>query len=226
MGQGAIRGASGRLTEDLPGCDTFEPMPTGPSLSDPAVLAALEHRHRLSVDDYHRMIGAGVFDEDERLELLEGVIVEMSPQRPRHARVIRRLCDPQFATPGPAFVVQAQLALTLGADSEPEPDVAIVAKADAELADREDRHPAIAALVFEVAGESLRKDRLAKGAIYAAAGIPEYVIANLTQDCVEAHSDPDPGARRYRTVVTLSGSDRFQSVAVPDFGFAVADLLA
>ena len=84
-------------------------MPGGPSLTDPAVLAALEHQHRLSVEDYHRMIAAGVFDEDERLELLEGVIVEISPQGPRHARVIRRLCDPQFVTAGSGFVVQSQL---------------------------------------------------------------------------------------------------------------------
>lgn len=201
-------------------------MSAGSSLSDPAVLAALEHRHRLSVDDYHRMVGAGVFDEDERLELLEGVIVEMSPQRPRHARVIRRLCDPQFASPGPAFLVQAQLPLTLGVDSEPEPDVAILSKQDAEEADRNDTHPTRAALIFEVAADSLRKDRLAKGAIYAAANIPEYVIVNLTQNCLEVHRDPDPTARRYRTSSTLSGGDRFQSVLVPDFAFAVADLLA
>lgn len=168
------------------------------------------------------MIAAGVFQEDEPLELLEGVIVEMSPQTPRHARVIRRLCDPQFVTPGPGFVVQAQLPLTLAPDSEPEPDVAVVPRSEAE---HPDRHPTTAALVFEVAGESLRKDRLAKGAIYAGAGIPEYVIANLAQECLEAHRDPDPAARRYRTVATLSTKDRFESSSVPGFAFAVADLL-
>lgn len=206
----------------LPGRDTLNPMPTGPSLTDPAFLAALEHQHRLTVGDYHRMIAAGVFEEGARLELLEGLIVEMSPQTPRHARVIRRLCDPQFVTPGPDFVVQAQLPLTLAPDSEPEPDVAVVARAEAA---HPDRHPATAALVFEVSGESLRKDRLAKGAIYASAGIPEYVIANLAQGCLESHREPDPVARRYRTVVTLSAEDRFESLSVPGFAFTVADLL-
>jgi len=103
-------------------------MGNGFSLTDPAVRAALEHQHLLSVKEYHRMVAGGVFNEDDRLELLEGVIVEMSPPRPRHARIIRRLCDPQFVAAGPSFVVQAQLPLTLGRDSEPEPDVAVVSK--------------------------------------------------------------------------------------------------
>lgn len=198
-------------------------MPAGPSLTDPAFLAALEHQHRLTVADYHRMIAAPVFQEDERLEMLEGVIVEMSPQIPRHAQVIPYLCDPQFVTPGPGFVVRARLPLTLGPGSEPEPDVAVVPRAEAA---QRDRHPTTAVLVFEVAGESLRKDRLAKGAIYTGAGIPEYVIVNLAQECLETHRDPDPGTRRYRTVQTLSATDRFESLSVPDFAFTVADLLA
>jgi Uma2 family endonuclease len=197
-------------------------MSNGPSLSDPAFVAALEHQHRLTVEDYHRMIEAAVFDEDERLELLEGVIVEMSPQAPRHALVISRLCDPVFVVPGPDFLVRCQLPLTLGRASEPEPDVAVVSRA---LAAQRDRHPGTAALVFEVAGDSLRKDRLAKGAVYAAAGIPEYVIVNLAQDCLEVHRDPDPQGRRYRTVVTLA-TGRFESVSVSGFAFAVADLLS
>ena len=101
-------------------------MSIDPSPSDPRSVLALEPQRRLSVDDYHRMIAAGVFDEDEHIELLEGVIVEMSPQRPRHAEVIRRLCDPRFVTAGPDHVVQAQLPLSLGEASEPEPDVAVV----------------------------------------------------------------------------------------------------
>jgi hypothetical protein len=76
-----------------------------------------------------------------------------------------------------------------------------------------------------VAGESLRKDRLAKGAIYAAAGISEYVIVNLADQCLEIHRDPDQGARRYRTVMTMS-EGRFESRAVPGFAFVLADLLS
>lgn len=198
-------------------------MSSGLSLTDPALLAALERQRRLSVGDYHRMVSAGVFDEDERLELLEGVIVEMSPHSPRHALAITRLCDAQFTLVSPDCVVRAQLPLTLEPDSEPEPDVAIIRRS--ESGDR-NRHPSTALAIFEVAGESLRKDRLAKAALYARAGIPEYVIVNLSQDCLEVHREPDSEARRYRTVTTLTGSDRFESSTVPGLAFVVADLLS
>ena len=85
-------------------------------------------------------------------------------------------------------------------------------------------HPTTAALVFEVAGESLQKDRLTKSALYASAGIPEYVIVNVEQGCLEVHRDPDPASRRYRTLVTLSGDQGFASAAVPAFAFRVASL--
>ena len=198
-------------------------MSSGHALTDPALLAALENQRRLRVEDYHRMVAAGVFEEDERLELLEGVILQMSPQSPRHAVVITRLCDPQFATVGPECLVRAQLPLTLEPDSEPEPHVAIVRRA--EQGDRH-RHPSSALAVFEVASDSLRKDRLAKAVLYAQAGIPEYVIVNLAQECLEVHRDPDPQGRRYRTLNTLASPDRFESTAVTGFAFLVADLLA
>jgi len=164
-------------------------MSTGPSPSDSRSVLALEPQRRLSVEDYHRMIEAGVFGEDERLELLEGVIVEMSPRKPRHAEVIRRLCDPEFAKLPTGRIVQAQLPLTLAPDSEPEPDVAIVPRTPGGY---RERHPTTALLVFEVSGESLRKDRVAKAAVYARAGIPEYVIVNLAEDCLEVRREPDP----------------------------------
>jgi Uma2 family endonuclease len=78
--------------------------------------------------------------------------------------------------------------------------------------------------VFEVAGDSLQKDRLTKAALYAGAGIAEYVIVNAEQDYLEVHRNPDAASRRYRTLVTLMGDDRFESMAVPAFGFRVAAL--
>jgi hypothetical protein len=193
----------------------------GPSLIDPGRMLVLDRQRRLSAGDYHRMIGAGILGEDDHVELIEGVIVEMTPQGPKHAKLIRRLCDPTFARVPADHVLQCQLPLTLEHDSEPEPDVSIVRRADA-VSDTS--HPTTAALVFEVAGESLPKDRLTKAALYAQAGIPEYVIVNAEQDCLEVHRDPDPASRRYRTLVTLSGDQPFESAAVPGFGFRVAAL--
>jgi Uma2 family endonuclease len=198
-------------------------MSTGPSPSDSRSVLALEPQRRLSVEDYHRMIEAGVFGEDERLELLEGVIVEMSPQKPRHAEVISRLGDARFLGSAPNVTLRVQLPLTLGPDSEPEPDVAIVHRTPGGY---RDAHPTAALLVFEVSGESLRKDRVAKAAVYARCGIPEYVIVNLAEDCLEVRRDPDPAASQYRSTLVLRADDRFESVAVPGLAFGVNDLLS
>lgn len=169
------------------------------------------------------MVEAGVFDEDEHLELLDGVIVAMSPQGPRHSRIIQRLCDPTFVRVAPEFVLRCQLPLSLAPDSEPEPDVAIVSRS---AAGSRDAHPTTAALLFEVAGDSLRKDRIAKGSLYSAASIPEYVIVNLDQQTLEVHRDPDPGACRYRSVVTLDLRDRFESAMVAEFSFELQALFS
>jgi Uma2 family endonuclease len=194
---------------------------SGLSSTDPGLMIVFDRQHRLSVEDYHRMTEVGILGEDDRVELLEGVIVEMSPQGPRHAKLIQRLCDPTFASVPPDRIVRCQLPLTFGRDSEPEPDVSIVRRADAAS---DISHPTTAALVFEVAGESLQKDRLTKSALYAGAGIPEYVIVNVEQGCLEVQRDPDPASRRYRSLLTLGGDHSFESTAVPGFGFRVSSL--
>jgi Uma2 family endonuclease len=194
---------------------------SGPSLTDPALMLVLDRQRRLSVGDYHRMIEAGILGEDDHVELLEGVMVQMTPQGPRHAKLIRRLCDATFARVSPEHVLQCQLPLTIGADSEPEPDVSVVRRADAAS---DTSHPTTASLVFEVSGESLQNDRLTKSALYAGAGILEYVIVNVEEECLEVHRDPDSASRRYRTLVTLAGEQMFESSAVPGFGFRVASL--
>ena len=103
---------------------------SGPSLADPALMLVLDRQRRLSVGDYHRMIEAGILGEDDHVELLEGVMVQMTPQGPRHAKIIQRLCDPTFARVPGEQIVRCQLPLTIGADSEPEPDVSVVHRAD------------------------------------------------------------------------------------------------
>lgn len=169
------------------------------------------------------MVEAGVFDEDEHLELLEGVIVAMSPQRPPHSQIIQRLSDPLFVRVPPEFVLRCQLPLSFAPHSEPEPDVAIVKRTEARSMLH---HPTTASLIFEVAGESLRTDRIVKAGIYSGAGVPEYVIANVDSQSLEVHRDPDPPGRRYRSVITQSGSERFESTVVPGFSFEVQALFS
>jgi Uma2 family endonuclease len=184
-------------------------------------LPELEPR-RLSVADYHRMIEAGILDEDERLELLEGVIVAVSPPNRPHAYVIQRLNALLVRQLGPRYAVLPQLPLTLGEQSEPEPDLAVV---DAAAAASKEAHPSQAFLVIEVADDSLRKDRLVKGPLYARFGVPEYWIVNLPERCVEVHRDPDVVAQRYRSVSVVRPGEALESDSVPGLKLRTEEVL-
>jgi Uma2 family endonuclease len=186
-----------------------------------ASLPDLEPRP-FSVAEYHRMIDAGILGEDERVELLEGVIVAVSPQKRRHAYVIQELMRILARLPEDKYRLLAQLPLTLGESSEPEPDLAVVT---ADAGSSRTEHPRTALLVVEVAGESLRKDRLIKARIYARAGIPEYWLFNLDEACLEALRDPDPEQGAYRTRAVFRREEEVRSSAVPELAVRPADLL-
>lgn len=145
-------------------------------------------RYRFSVDQYHQMIAAGILTEDERVQMLEGEIVCMTPIGPLHRYAVVAAGDALSKLLSPEWTLMIQQPITL-TDSEPEPDLCIVRhKAALSL----DRHPGPAdvALVIEVADSSLSLDRNRKQTIYAAAGIPEYWIVNLDQRCIEAYREP------------------------------------
>jgi Uma2 family endonuclease len=176
-----------------------------------------------SVAEYHRMVDAGILTEDDRVELLEGVIVLIRPQKDPHALAIVVLTETLVLQVKGRFRVRPKLPLTLGDRSEPEPDLAVVPLP-------EPGSPALnrraALLVIEVAGDSLRKDRLAKSRIYARAAIPEYWIVNLEERCIEVSRDPDAEAGMYRTSTKASPGDELRSSLVEGVAVAVGDLFA
>jgi Uma2 family endonuclease len=177
---------------------------------------------RFTVDEYHRMIAAGILDEDEHVELLEGVITSMSPQGVPHSRCIRRLNRVLARTLGDEFELFVQLPLTIGDRNEPEPDLAVVRSKDVPT----DRHPSTAVLVIEIAGESLRRDRKVNVRVYSQAGIAEYWIVNVETQVVEVFNDPDPAQGTYRRVRTISKTEPLTSEALPQLSFPLADLFA
>jgi Uma2 family endonuclease len=178
-------------------------------------------QRRVSLDEYHRMIDARVFDEDDRLELLEGVIVAMSPQGVPHARAITRLGRRAFqATEDTPFEVRVQLPLTL-ARSEPEPDIAI---ADPRRPTPKGRHPETALLVVEVASDSLDKDLGAKAMIYAEAAIAEYWVVNLEKRWVDVFTDPEAATRTYRSSRRAGPGETIECSVLAAMRVAVADL--
>jgi Uma2 family endonuclease len=159
---------------------------------------------------------------DEHVELLEGVIVAEPPQDPRHASVTTRVNDTLRRLLGDAAVVRVQMPLTLGPYSAPEPDVAVV---EGPVSRYDDAHPQSALLVVEVAGASLPKDRLSKSRIYAVAGIPDYWLINLRDECVEVFTTPDLIARCYSRSTVAARGDRLELSSFPGLVVEVDDLL-
>lgn len=194
-------------------------MSAGPTSAETTALL-LESPRLLSVDEYHRMIAAGIFDEDERVELLEGVIVAMAPQNPAHAYCIQWLTRFLVRRLGDEYAVRPQLPLTLGKRNEPEPDLTVV-RADSAS---KDHHPGTAVLAIEVSGDSLRKDRRVKAAVYARFGITEYWIVNLEARVVEVFSDLDASTGAYRRTRTIPVAETVTSEALPELSFPVAEL--
>ncbi|RIL04484.1 MAG: hypothetical protein DCC71_13925 [Proteobacteria bacterium] len=160
---------------------------------------------RITVDDYFRLVETGVIAEQERVELLEGVIVSMAPCGPQHAAVVDLFAQALVNAIGDRAAVRTEKPLMAGPASAPEPDVAVV---PGTLRDYLHRHPTQALLVVEVADWSLAQDRLAKSRIYAAAGVPEYWVVNLRDGVVEVMRDPDPASAAYRDVRRCARGER------------------
>lgn len=145
--------------------------------------------------EYDRLVEEG-FLENERVELLRGFIVPMSPQGPKHASIIQKIDAWAHEVYGKTAVIRAQLPLALGSDSEPEPDLTICKPGDYDEA-----HPSWAQLVVEVAVSSDRFDRVAKMSLYAQHGIPHYWIVSPGAG-VEIFTSPSPAGTYLETRTT------------------------
>lgn len=164
----------------------------------------------ISLDMYHQMIRAGILGEDDHVELLEGVIVAMSPQDRAHALLVSKLTSHLARQLPDQLHLRAQLPLTL-ARSEPEPDVAVVT---VEAERQAEHHPPSALLVIEVANSSLPKDRKTKAKIYAEADVTEYWVIDVAGRAIEVLTQPDPAARSYGSTVRVTGG-RLECAAIP-----------
>ena len=143
---------------------------------------------RLSVDQYHAMIHAGILTDDDPVELLEGWLIAKMPKNPLH-RAVTRLIRQVLERLVPAeWYVDSQEPITTY-DSEPEPDVVVVRGQPRHYLDRHPG-PQDVGLVIEVADTTLQRDRGFKKRLYARAGIPVYWIVNLSDNQCEAYTEP------------------------------------
>ncbi|MDZ4780364.1 MAG: Uma2 family endonuclease [Planctomycetia bacterium] len=196
------------------------------SLQVPADAPELRSR-RFTVDEYVRLIALGMFGDDERLELLEGLIVPMMTRVPPHEVALRLVSKALDRRLPAGYDLRVQSSIQLGA-SVPEPDCTIVI---GETRHYIDHHPSASeiALVVEVSDSSLRIDRTTKARIYAAAGISIYWIVNLPERQLEVWSDPTGEAEQpgyLKTLVFKVGENVSLVLGDKQVGdIAVADLL-
>jgi Uma2 family endonuclease len=183
--------------------------------------------HRWSRHDYGRLIDHGLVDEDDPIELLDGLLLVKEPQHSPHRTAVILVARALERAFGDGWFVQTQSPIILDDRSEPEPDVCVVRGSPRDYVDA---HPTQPALIVEVAEAGLRIARGRKAAAYARAGIADYWIVNLIDRVLEVHREPArPGpARRhwgYVAIATLGGDATIAPLAAPSSVIRVADLL-
>ncbi len=176
---------------------------------------------------YDQLVEAGIFGPDDRIELLDGLLVAREPQGERHATVVglvRAALEKAF---GGAYHIREAKPIALDEQSEPEPDVVVV---PGRLRDYLTAHPSRPVLVVEVADTSLALDRLRKGVLYARAGIADYWVVNLIDEVLEVYREPvrAPSGRgdwKYDSVRLLRRNAIVTPLAAPRARIRVATLL-
>jgi Uma2 family endonuclease len=178
--------------------------------------------HRWTRRDYERLASTGFFPPGKRVELVDGIIFDMTPQHSLHATAFRLAQERLRAVfpPESGYEIRGQLPLALSEDSEPEPGLTVVAGS---IRDFRDGHPTTALLVVEIADSSLLHDRKRKIPLYARCEIPEAWLLNLPRKALEVYRDPGNGI--YQTRMVLRAGDAVSPVSRPDASIAVSDLL-
>lgn len=159
----------------------------------------------LTVSDYHKMAESGILDEDERVELIHGEIIEMSPIGSKHAGHVKRINALLSRLLGNQLIISIQDPVVIGEHSEPEPDIAILRYRDDFYTDRHPR-PEDVLLIIEVADSSVDYDREIKIPLFASAQIPECWIINLEENKIEVYKKPQNGTYQEHEDVPKSGT--------------------
>jgi Uma2 family endonuclease len=179
-------------------------------------------RHRFSVDEYEQMIEHGILTDNDRVELIRGEIIDKMAIGDPHAACVKRLNRFLGITFASRVLVSVQDPIRL-IDSEPEPDLALlIPRLDFYISGKP--RPADILLVIEVSDSSLEYDRQVKLPMYAEAGISEFWIVNLEDDCLEVYRQPNPGGS-YDEVRYLRRGEDTDVAALPGSTFAVDNLL-
>jgi Uma2 family endonuclease len=175
-------------------------------------------QRRFTVDEFHRMAEAGILHEDDRVELLEGEIVEMSPIGGLHARCVTELTRALISLVGEDVRVSPQNPVRLDEHQEPQPDVAVL-RAGERYQAGELPTPEDVLLLIEVADTSLASDRDVKLPLYARVGIAEVWLVDLNADSIERHTEPSENG--YRLLRRAARGETLESVVLPTLTLSV-----
>ena len=173
-----------------------------------------------TVEEYHRMIEAGILNEDDNIELLDGRIVETSPKTPIHAATTQRSDRYLQHLLRDLAAIRVQLPITL-ATSEPEPDIAVVCIDPGAYRDHHP-NPSEILLLIEVSYATLQIDRREKAPIYARANIPEYWVLDVAAREAYIYRNPAPGG--YQSEIVVADNAVIRMLAFPEIEISFSEL--
>jgi Uma2 family endonuclease len=179
-------------------------------------------KHYFNVDDYYRMAEVGLLSEDDRVELIEGEIIEMFPITSAHGGTVRRSSAFLNRKLADIAIVSVQNPVPLDDFSEPQPDLALL-KPRKDFYSKSHPAPEDVLMVIEVADTSVNYDRNLKLPLYARAGIPEAWLMVLGKGIIEVHSQPKNG--KYQKVQRMKRGKTLTSPTIPGLSCGVEDLL-
>lgn len=177
---------------------------------------------QITVAEYDLMIESGVFDENDQIELLDGVIIEKMPKGTKHATLNDIIAARFINELGQKVYVRNQNPIWLDNFSEPEPDV-VLATPPFEKYFENHPTPDEILLILEIADSTLNYDRNTKGTAYARAGIQQYILLNVQEKTLEDYREP--GADGFQSKQTYRSEQAFNLVAFPEISFQVKDFL-
>jgi Uma2 family endonuclease len=183
---------------------------------------AVHDAHRWTVDEYHRMAEVGLLSEDDRVELIDGVVADTSPIGSLHAETVRAITRLLYSTVAARAEIAVQDPIKLDVRNEPQPDLVLLRP---RAGGYRSAHPTPAdvLLVIEVADSSVLKGRNEKLLRYAAAGIREVWLVDLPAEAVEVCRNPLPNG--YRSVRHATSGDWLEPETLPGLRLPVAAML-
>jgi Uma2 family endonuclease len=186
------------------------------------VRAFLTLTHRFSVEEYTQLAEAGILLEDDRLELIDGRIIDMPPIGSHHASCVKRILATFVNLFQTRAIVSVQDPVRLGIYSEPQPDLMLLQQRDDFYAER---HPVPdeVLLLVEVSDSSLEYDKAVKIPLYSQKYIQEVWLINLREHCVEMYRSPTPAG--YESISVLRGNQTLTPQAFPDVTLTAVQVL-